>query len=80
MVILGNTLLPIDIVHSIPADIGKIFEPMPAIDEFIEVDVAPIYTIVSTDSNFVFGVSNLFISLLIYGFFEVSDPFFNTTD
>ena len=51
-----NTLLPNDGVQAIPADVGKIFKPTPVIDRVIEVDVAPLLTIVSTDSKIVFTV------------------------
>ena len=51
-----NTLLPNDKVHAIPADIGKIFQPKPVIDKVIEVEVAPMITIDSTDSNIMFRV------------------------
>ena len=54
MITLCNTLLPNDRVHAIPADIGKIIEPIPVIDRVIEVDVAPMIMILSTDSNIVF--------------------------
>ena len=56
MNILCNTLLPNDQVQAIPADIGKIINPRPVIDKVIEVDVAPMMTILSTDSNTVFNV------------------------
>ena len=51
-----NTLLPNDKVQAIPADIGKITKPIPIIDKDIEVDVAAMTTILSTDSNTVFRV------------------------
>ena len=51
-----NTLLPNDRVQAIPADIGKLFKPIPVFDRVIEVDVAPMITIESTDSNIVFRV------------------------
>ena len=51
-----NTLLPNDRLQAIPADIGKIIKPIPVIDRVIEVDVAPMITILSTDSNIVFRV------------------------
>ena len=54
MINLCNTLLPNDRVHAIPADIGKTSKPIPVTDKVIEVDVAPIITILSTDSNIVF--------------------------
>ena len=53
---LCNTLLPSDRVHAIPVDIVKTFKPIPVTDRVIEVDVAPMITIVPTDSNFVFRV------------------------
>ena len=56
MINLCNTLLPNDRVHAIPADIGKTIKPIPVIDRIIEVDVAPMLKILSTDSNTVFGV------------------------
>ena len=54
MINLCNTLLPNDRVHAIPADIGKIFRPTPTTDKIIEVDVAPMITILSTDYKIVF--------------------------
>ena len=48
-----NTLVPKNRVLPIPADIGKIFKLIPIIDRVLEVDVAAIITIVSTDSNIV---------------------------
>ena len=54
MIFLWNTLLINDKKHAIPADFGKIFRSLPVIDKIIEVDVAPIITSVSTDSNIVF--------------------------
>ena len=56
MINLCNTLLPKDRVQAIPADIGKIVQPIPVIDRVIEVDVAAMITILSTDSNTVFKV------------------------
>ena len=56
MINLCNTLLPNDRVQAIPADIGKIFKPIPVIDRAIEVDVAPMIKIRSTDSKIVFRV------------------------
>ena len=53
---LCHTLSPNDRVQAIPADIGKIIEPTPVIDKVIEVDVAPMMTIESIDSNIVFRV------------------------
>ena len=51
--ILKNTLLPKDKVHAIPADSGKIFQPIPVIDRVIDADVASIKTFVYPDFNFV---------------------------
>ena len=56
MINLCNTLLPNDKVQAIPADIGRIIKPKPVVDRVIEVDVAPMVTIESTDSNIVFRV------------------------
>ena len=56
MISLCNTFLPNDKAHAIPADNGKTFNPIPITDRDMEVDVAPIVTIVSTDSNIVFRV------------------------
>ena len=53
---LCNTLLPIDKPLAIPADMGKTINPIPVIDRVIEVDVAPMTTMLSTDSNTVFRV------------------------
>ena len=50
MNIFCKILLPIDRVHAILADFGKIFKLIPQIDRVIEVNVAAIVTIVSTDS------------------------------
>ena len=69
MIILCNTLLPNRRVHAIPADIGKTIKPIPLTDKVIEVDVVPIITIVSTDSNFVLRVLeflDLFFDLWFY--------------
>ena len=56
MINICNTLLPNDRVQAIPADIGKIIKPAEVIDKVIDVDVAPMITILSTDSNIVFRV------------------------
>ena len=56
MINLCNILLPKDKPQAIPADIGKITIPKPVTDRVIEVDVAPMITIKSTDSNIVFSV------------------------
>ena len=53
---LCNTLLPNDRVHAIPADIGEIIKPIPVIDRVIEVNVAPMIILLSTDSKTVFRV------------------------
>ena len=56
MINLCNTLLPNDKVQAKPTDIGKIFKPTPVTDEVIEIDVAPMIMIESTDSRAVFRV------------------------
>ena len=56
MIILCNTLLHNDKVQASPADIGKTIKLIPVIDRVIEVDVAPMIIILSTDSNTVFRV------------------------
>ena len=56
MINLCNTLLPSNRAQAIPADIGNTIRPMPVIDRIIEVDVAPMITTLSTDSNTVFSV------------------------
>ena len=56
MINLCNVLLPNDKVQAIPADFGKIIKPTPVIDRVIEVEVAPMIMILSTDSNIVFRV------------------------
>ena len=56
MINLCNTLLPNDRVHAIPADIGETIRTIPVKDRLIEVDIAPIITIESTDSDIVFIV------------------------
>ena len=56
MINLCNTLLDNDRPQAITADIGKIIKPTPATDSVIEVDVAAMMTIPSTDSNTVFRV------------------------
>ena len=58
-------MLPTDRVHAIPGDIGRIIKQTQIIDKLIEVDVAPIITIVSTDSKLV-----LSFIIFIY-FFEL---------
>ena len=40
MINLCNILLPSDKPQAIPADMGKIIKPIPAIDKVLEVDVA----------------------------------------
>ena len=56
MIIFCNILLPNDRVQAIPADMGKIIKPTPVTDRVTEDDVAPMITILSTDSNIVFRV------------------------
>ena len=56
MINLCNTLLPNDRAQATPADIGKIINPTPVIDRVIDVEVAPMITILSADSNIVFRV------------------------
>ena len=57
MINLCNILLPNGRPQAIPADNGRIIKPTPVTDSVIEVDVAPMTTILSTDSNIVFRVS-----------------------
>ena len=56
MINLCKSLMPNDKVQAIPADFGKIIKPAPVIDRDIEVHVAPMLTILSTDSSSVFKV------------------------
>ena len=56
MIISCNILLPNDRVHGIPPETSKLITPTPKFHKLIEVDVAPITTIVITASNFVFRV------------------------
>ena len=56
MINLCNILLPSDKPQAIPADIGKTIKPIPVTDRVIEVDVAAMITMLSTDSNTVFRV------------------------
>ena len=56
MINLCNILLPNDKPQAIPADIGRIIKPTPVIDNVIDVDVAPMITILSTDYNTVFRI------------------------
>ena len=56
MINLCNILLPSDKPEAMPADIGKITKPTPVTDSVIEVEVAAMITILSTDSNNVFKV------------------------
>ena len=56
MINLCNILLPNDKLQAIQADIGKIIKPTPVTDKVIEVEVAAMITILSTDSNTVFRV------------------------
>ena len=69
MINLCNNLLHNDRVQAIPADIGKTIKPMPVTHRVIEVDVAAMITILSTDSNTVLVFYNFYISSLIYGFY-----------
>ena len=70
MINLCITLLPNGRVHAIPADIGKIIKPIPIFDKVIEFDVAPLITIVSTDSNNLFRV--LYILDLFFELWSLS--------
>ena len=56
MINLCNTLLANDSVHAVPADIGKMMNRTPVNDNVLEVEVAPIILILSTDSNTIFRV------------------------
>ena len=56
MINLCNILLPNDRVQAIPADIGNTIKPIPVTDSVIEVEVAAMIAILSTDSNIVFKV------------------------
>ena len=69
MINLCNNLIPNDRVQPIPADIGNTIKPIPVIDRVIEVDVAAMITILSTDSNIVFRVYNFYITFWIYYFY-----------
>ena len=68
-------------MHAIIADIGKIIKPIAVIDRVKKIDVAPIITIVSTDSNIVFRVS-YFSSLFWFMVFvfEVRNHFLNVVN
>ena len=77
LIILCSTLLPNDRVQTIPADIGKIIGPITVIDGVIEVNVAPIITIVSTDSYIVFTVSNFFYFSFDLWFFSSTQVVFS---
>ena len=56
MINLCNILLPNDKPQAIPADIGNTIKPIPVTDSVIEVEVAAMITILSTDSNTVFKI------------------------
>ena len=56
MINLCNTFLPNDKIQAIPADNGKIIKPKPLTGRLVEIDVAPMITIESTDSKTVFRV------------------------
>ena len=66
MNILCNTLLPNDKVQAMPADFGKIIKPLPVIDRVIEINVAPMITTLSIDSNTVYRVLKF-----LYLFFDL---------
>ena len=69
MINLCNILLPNDKPQAIPADIGRIIKPTPVIDNVIDVDVAPMIMILSTDSILCLEFYNFYISFLIYCFY-----------
>ena len=76
MIMLCNTLLPSSRAHSKSADIVKVFKLLLGIYEVIEVDLAPIIAIVSTDSKTVFRVLQFLYPFLIHGsFFSNTKPF-----
>ena len=79
MINLCNILLPNDRPQAIPADIGKTIKPIPVTDRVIEVDVAAMITILSTDSNIVFRVFIIFLSLFRFMVFvfEICYHFYN---
>ena len=56
MINLCNILLPSDKPQAMPADMGKIINAKPVTHKVIEVEVAAMITILSTDSNTVFKV------------------------
>ena len=56
MINLCNILLPNERPQAIPADIGKTIKPIPVTDKVIEVDVAPMITMLSTDSSTLFRI------------------------
>ena len=56
MINLCDTLLSNDGVQAIPADIGNTIRRIPVIDRVMEVDVAPMIILLSTDSKFMFRV------------------------
>ena len=51
MIISCKILLHNDKKRAMPADFGKTIKPIPVTDIVIKVDVAPIKTILSTDSE-----------------------------
>ena len=81
IIVLHNILSPNDKVHAILAVTGKTIKPIPVMDRIIEVDVAAIITIESTDSNIVFRVLYFlyFICFMIF-IYERCDHFFNVAD
>ena len=56
MINLCNILFANGRVQAISAYIGETIKPIPVIDRVIEVDIAPMITILSTDSNTAFRV------------------------
>ena len=56
MINLCNTLLPSDRVQAISAEFGKTIKPIAVLDKVMEVDVAAMIIILSTDSNTLFRV------------------------
>ena len=60
-----NTLLLHDKAYANPVDFAKTIKPIPVTDRVIEVDVIPIITIASTDSNTLFRVLHFLYLFLI---------------
>ena len=64
-----------------PTEVGTRNEPTPVTDRITDVVVAPILTIVSTDSSFDVSVYNFFYFFLFMIFiFEISNHFFTIID